>query len=52
MKEQDILRLAHLAGYVGCYANNGRGEQRFDFSKEQLVEFAKLIAAATIKGKK
>lgn len=52
MSEQDILRMAHLAGYIGCYADNGRGEQRFDFSKEQLVEFARLIAAATTKGKK
>lgn len=45
MNEQDILRMAHLAGYIGSYADNGRGEQRFDFSKEQLIEFAKLVAA-------
>lgn len=45
MNEQDILRMAHLAGYIGSYADNGRGEQRFDFSKEQLIEFARLVAA-------
>jgi hypothetical protein len=52
MNEQDILRMAHLAGYIGSYADDGRGEQRFDFSKEQLIEFAKLVAAAMVKGKK
>ena len=46
MTNDDILRMAHLAGYIGYYADNGRGEQRFDFSKEQLIEFAGLVAAA------
>lgn len=45
MTHDDIIRMAHLAGYIGSYADNGRGEQRFDFSKEQLIEFAKLVAA-------
>ena len=45
MTRDDIIRMAHLAGYIGSYADNGRGEQRFDFSKEQLIEFAKLVAA-------
>ena len=45
MTNDDILRMAHLAGYIGSYADGGRGEQRFNFSKEQLIEFATLVAA-------
>jgi hypothetical protein len=45
MTHDDILRMAHLAGYIGSYADGGHGEQRFNFSKEQLIEFAALVAA-------
>ena len=48
MTNDDILRMAHLAGYIGSYADGGHGEQRFDFSKEQLIEFAALVKHATI----
>lgn len=45
MNPDDIIRMAHLAGYIGSYADGGLGEQRFNFSKEQLIEFAKSVAA-------
>jgi len=45
MNRDDIIRMAHLAGYIGSYADGGLGEQRFNFSKEQLIEFAKSVAA-------